>query len=95
MTYSSDSPQQRAAAASVAARRQRAQDRKARAERDAYFAVPGLPEHMAVCSRCVCEGCEAHRAAARRCDNWRDSCHGDPEIDECVCATRANIPVFI
>jgi hypothetical protein len=52
-----------AAAASVAARRQRAADRKAREARDAHYAVPGLPEHMAVCSRCCCDGCEAHRAA--------------------------------
>jgi hypothetical protein len=63
--YASDGPKQRAAAASVEARRRRAREREARKVRDAHFTVPGLPEHMAVCPRCVCEGCEAHRVALR------------------------------
>jgi len=32
------------------------------------------------------------RLGSRTCTNWRDSCHGDPEIDECVCERRRSSP---
>lgn len=57
--YSDSTPHQRAAAASVEARRQRRRDADARAARQAHYAIPGLSEHPRIC---VCGDCESRRS---------------------------------
>jgi len=56
--YSDLTPQQKAARASAQARRERAQEAKARAERHARYDLGGAPGHP---WGCVCEACEAVR----------------------------------
>lgn len=63
-SYSSDSPQVRAAKASGEARRQRACGREERAARHLLLhAYPGVPGHPWIC---VCDDCQALRPPEAR-----------------------------
>lgn len=64
-------------------------------DRQAHYFCDDCPDHEA-CSQGAC-GSAAVEAlkeqlkeqdGTRTCTSWHDSCHGDPEIDECLCEVR-------